>query len=205
MSCDACEAVCVEYATAVLGVLERDFVQLTHGKRANLVQGRTGVQFLLTGIVLGLLYESIPQTSKGDWCGGGRDTNADLLRELMAYMMDSGIWGDALRFYGAAPKRKRPQTQYNRLQVGLFGESREKADLPMSAAVGSVTAARAGGWCQQSMLPMLFAPNCSPYAWPCSSRLVCTLLFPVCQAVLAPNPSCFGFSWPAAVYSRVGF
>ena len=39
----------------VLTVLERDFVQLTHGKGAKLLQNRLGVQFILTGICLGLL------------------------------------------------------------------------------------------------------------------------------------------------------
>ena len=37
-------------------MLERDFVQLTHGRGARLLEERLGVQFLLAGITLGLLY-----------------------------------------------------------------------------------------------------------------------------------------------------
>ena len=47
--------VVTNFVEGVLLVLERDFVQLTHGKGAKCVQNRTGVQFLLTGIMLGLL------------------------------------------------------------------------------------------------------------------------------------------------------
>lgn len=55
LSCQTCQEICTNLAEGVLTVLERDFVQLTHGKGAKLLQNRNGVQFLLTGICLGLL------------------------------------------------------------------------------------------------------------------------------------------------------
>jgi hypothetical protein len=48
----------------VIAVLERDFIQLTHGERSYLFE-RSGIQFLLTGITLGILYVSVPQKTGG--------------------------------------------------------------------------------------------------------------------------------------------
>jgi len=57
--CDECRQHCSSFADGCLMVLERDFVQLLHGELGVLLDNRPGVQFLLAGCTLGLLYESV--------------------------------------------------------------------------------------------------------------------------------------------------
>lgn len=70
LECADCESICLNFAEVcslfpsltskgVIAVLERDFIQLTHGERSYLFE-RAGIQFLLTGIALGILYVSVP-------------------------------------------------------------------------------------------------------------------------------------------------
>lgn len=94
-SCVQCQGVCTNFAEGVLTVLERDFVQLTHGKGAKLLQNRVGVQFLLTGITLGLLYESLPESTGLN----------ELMLQVLIIMLDLKTWDRALTLYGAAPSR----------------------------------------------------------------------------------------------------
>ena len=58
-------------------MLERDFVQLAHGKRSRVLENRPGVRFVLTGITLALLYESVPEK-------GGID---ELILQVLIIMM----------------------------------------------------------------------------------------------------------------------
>lgn len=94
-SCPKCQEVCTNFAEGVLTVLERDFVQLTHGKGAKLLQNRLGVQFILTGICLGLLYESLPESSGVN----------ELVLQVLIIMLDLRVWTQALELYGPAPHR----------------------------------------------------------------------------------------------------
>eukprot|EP00040_Diaphanoeca_grandis_P014520 m.73725 g.73725 ORF g.73725 m.73725 type:complete len:232 (-) comp24589_c0_seq1:112-807(-) len=86
-SCSKCQEICTDFAERVLTVLEHDFVQFTHGVGATLLQNRNGVQFLLTGISLGLLYESASE-SQG---------LKELITQVMIQMLDLEAWNAALQ------------------------------------------------------------------------------------------------------------
>ena len=62
-SCVVCLSQCTNIAEGALTVLERDLMQLMHGEHAAMFQKRGGVEFLLSGIALGQLYQSLPETS----------------------------------------------------------------------------------------------------------------------------------------------
>ena len=94
-SCELCRAMCAEFVLAVISVLERDFVQLLHGNHASLFSDRVGVQFLLGGLTLGLLYESVPEAESVD----------ELVITILTTMLSVPVWKEAVRLYGPAPKR----------------------------------------------------------------------------------------------------
>jgi len=93
--------VVTNFVEGVLLVLERDFVQLTHGKGAKCVQNRTGVQFLLTGVMLGLLYESLPEKAGIE----------EMVLQVLIIMLDPRTWTRALDMYGPAPPEATPVWQ----------------------------------------------------------------------------------------------
>lgn len=100
-SCDLCRAPCTNFVEGVLGVLERDFVQLRHGKGSKLLENRNGIQFLLTGITLGLLYESMPEKTGVD----------ELVLQVLIVMLTPRVWQRALEQYGVAPPQSAPRWQ----------------------------------------------------------------------------------------------
>lgn len=95
-NCEKCQSICTNFAEGILSVLERDFMQLLHGERSHLVADREGVRFLLTGVILALLYESVPEKTGLD----------ELVLTALVVMIDAERWTDALELYGAAPKRE---------------------------------------------------------------------------------------------------
>jgi hypothetical protein len=100
-SCDLCRAPCSSFVSGVFGVLERDFVQLRHGKGSKLLENRNGIQFLLTGITLGLLYESMPEKT-----GVG-----ELVLQVLIVMLTPRTWTRALDQFGTAPPQSAPRWQ----------------------------------------------------------------------------------------------
>ena len=104
-SCDLCRVPCSSFVSGVFGVLERDFVQLRHGKGAKLLENRNGIQFLLTGITLGLLYESMPEKT-----GVG-----ELVLQVLIVMLTSRTWVKSLDMFGIAPPQSLPRWQADSL------------------------------------------------------------------------------------------
>ena len=96
LSCDKCKLFCVKSTEGVLSIVERDYVQLLHGKQSALLENREGVQFLLAGITLALLYESIPKVD---------DVLSELFIQTIVVMMDSSTWIRSLEMCGPASRR----------------------------------------------------------------------------------------------------
>lgn len=106
MACPDCESICLNFAEGVIAVLERDFIQLTHGERSDLFE-RSGIQFLLTGITLGLLYVSVPAKQGLD----------ELILAVLILMMKVDRWVQALQLYGPAPEPRPPPKQLRSLTM----------------------------------------------------------------------------------------
>ena len=88
-------------------MLERDFVQLRHGKGSKLLENRNGIQFLLTGITLGLLYESMPEKTGVD----------ELVLQVLIVMLTPRVWQRAmeqyvLKVHHAPPPASREKTHW---------------------------------------------------------------------------------------------
>jgi hypothetical protein len=66
-SCAVCVMHCTSIGEGILTILERDFVQILHGERAAILDPFPGLQFLLSGICVGLLYQSVPE-GVGEFC-----------------------------------------------------------------------------------------------------------------------------------------
>lgn len=88
-------------------------LQFTHGKGAEMLHGRHGVQFLLAGISLGLLYLSIPVKQGLD----------EIVLQLMQIMLDPVVWQRALTVYGPAPHRPVPVRSARRCSIDIVSDS----------------------------------------------------------------------------------
>lgn len=96
-TCQQCQKITRTFSHGVFSVLERDFVQLIHGhKGSDLLRDRPGVQFLLAGITLGLLYKSILETTGVD----------RIVAKVLAQMIDMQVWTMALELASPAPARQ---------------------------------------------------------------------------------------------------
>eukprot|EP00053_Salpingoeca_punica_P016415 m.155229 g.155229 ORF g.155229 m.155229 type:complete len:278 (-) comp16960_c0_seq5:1444-2277(-) len=92
-SCSVCVMHCTSIGEGILTVLERDFVQILHGERAGMFDPFPGLQFLLSGICLGLLYQSVPE-------GVGMSM---LVRSVLCIMVPVERWADAIARHGPLP------------------------------------------------------------------------------------------------------
>jgi hypothetical protein len=103
--CELCEARAAELTKGIVSMLVHEMGQLILSDLGGYIAGRKGVEFLLTGILLGQLYERLPHSLNMV----GMTTRAILA------MLDPSIWNNAMKIYGPAPKciraaKKRTQT-----------------------------------------------------------------------------------------------
>eukprot|EP00730_Choanoeca_flexa_P006549 TRINITY_DN12171_c0_g2_i3.p1 TRINITY_DN12171_c0_g2~~TRINITY_DN12171_c0_g2_i3.p1 ORF type:complete len:351 (+),score=27.12 TRINITY_DN12171_c0_g2_i3:100-1152(+) len=95
------EAKIASFCEGVVQVLERDIVQLLNGPRHSLLETRDGLQFLLAGVTLGLLYRALPAITD-------ISTVNHLVTATLIELTSPTIWWSAIVSHGPAPPQVRP-------------------------------------------------------------------------------------------------
>eukprot|EP00055_Hartaetosiga_balthica_P013636 m.70908 g.70908 ORF g.70908 m.70908 type:complete len:494 (-) comp8327_c1_seq1:411-1892(-) len=99
------------FGSAVLTILQRDFVQLINGPRSQLVANVEGVQFLLSGIVLNIFYSQ---------CIEHKGIQKLLLGALL-HLTEPTLWWSAMEKYGPAPPMTIPMFSKGRSRSRTLG------------------------------------------------------------------------------------
>eukprot|EP00730_Choanoeca_flexa_P006548 TRINITY_DN12171_c0_g2_i1.p1 TRINITY_DN12171_c0_g2~~TRINITY_DN12171_c0_g2_i1.p1 ORF type:complete len:254 (+),score=8.31 TRINITY_DN12171_c0_g2_i1:100-861(+) len=107
------EAKIASFCEGVVQVLERDIVQLLNGPRHSLLETRDGLQFLLAGVTLGLLYRALPAITD-------ISTVNHLVTATLIELTSPTIWWSAIVSHGPAPPQVRPVVPQRQVKIDIF-------------------------------------------------------------------------------------